>query len=64
MNGFNLLFLETRHIAAYEDIPLLTKHRDPFDRILLARALSENIPIISADTNFEFYLPQVQVIIN
>ncbi len=35
------------------------EHRDPFDRMLIAQAITENIPIISADTKFDLY-PEVQ----
>ncbi len=30
-------------------------HRDPFDRLLIAQALVEDIPIISSDTQFDVY---------
>ncbi len=30
-------------------------HRDPFDRILIAQALSENVPIVSNDRAFDPY---------
>ena len=30
-------------------------HRDPFDRQLIAQALSENIPIVTSDEAFERY---------
>lgn len=63
-DGFIILEIKTKHIAAYADIPLLPEHRDPFDRLLLATALSENIPIISADENFGYYQPQIQLIAN
>ena len=62
-DGFTLLDLKTAHIAAYAEIPLLPQHRDPFDRLLLATALCENIAIISADKNFAFYQPQIQLVI-
>jgi PIN domain nuclease of toxin-antitoxin system len=63
-DGIRLLAMRTRHIQAYNAVPLFAQHRDPFDRILLATALSENIPIISADTNFGLYIPLIQVIAN
>jgi PIN domain nuclease of toxin-antitoxin system len=63
-DGFGLLPLHIRHIHAYDEIPLFAQHRDPFDRILLATALSENIPILSADANFELYSPKVRVVPN
>ena len=30
-------------------------HRDPFDRLIIAQALVENLPIISVDGNFDTY---------
>ena len=30
-------------------------HRDPFDRLLIAQALVEDIPLISSDTQFDAY---------
>ena len=30
-------------------------HRDPFDRLLIAQALVENIPLISGDAQFDAY---------
>jgi PIN domain nuclease of toxin-antitoxin system len=63
-DGFILLELKTKHIAAYANIPLLAEHRDPFDRLLLATALSENMPIISADAKFVQYQSQIQLIAN
>jgi PIN domain nuclease of toxin-antitoxin system len=63
-DNFIILSLTTNHLEAYNAIPLLTNHRDPFDRLLLAIAMSENIPIISADTNFSYYREQVCLITN
>jgi PIN domain nuclease of toxin-antitoxin system len=63
-DGFYMLPLKIDHIAAYRAIPLIPEHRDPFDRILLATALSEQYPIISNDANFKLYSPQVQVVMN
>jgi PIN domain nuclease of toxin-antitoxin system len=30
-------------------------HKDPFDRLLVAQAMGENIPILSADAAFDPY---------
>ena len=30
-------------------------HRDPFDRLLIAQALVENVPLVSADSQFDAY---------
>ena len=63
-DGFIVLPLQVRHIEAYSKIPLFPEHRDPFDRLLLATAFSENIPIVSSDENFEHYKQHVQVFDN
>ena len=63
-DGFQLLSIQTSHLAAYDDIPLHSEHRDPFDRLILATALTENIPVVSADKNFKLYVPQIQLIEN
>ena len=61
-DGFILMEIKNEHFDGYEKIPLIDDHRDPFDRFLLATALSENFPIISADEKFQQYIPLVNVI--
>lgn len=46
-NGFTLLGLEFRHVARVGDLPF--HHRDPFDRVLVAQALQDDLAIVSAD---------------
>jgi len=46
-NGFGALDLSLRHALALADLPTL--HQDPFDRLLLAQAISERIPLVSRD---------------
>ena len=43
--------------VAYADVQagLPSHHRDPFDRLLVAQALVENVPIISADAILDQY---------
>jgi PIN domain nuclease of toxin-antitoxin system len=41
------------YAAAQIDLPL--HHRDPFDRMLIAQARVENVPLISGDPVFEQY---------
>ena len=52
-NGFYLLNVELRHAAKVEKLPF--HHRDPFDRLLIAQAMSENLTIVSADKVFAKY---------
>ena len=46
-NGLIPLPVTIEHTLYLEDLPF--HHRDPFDRLLVAQALAENIPILSAD---------------
>lgn len=63
-DDFNLLDLKAKQFDAYANIPLPANHHDPFDRLLSATTVSENIPAISADENFAQYPPQIQLIAN
>jgi PIN domain nuclease of toxin-antitoxin system len=52
-NGFEILPIEPRHTAAL--ISLTFHHKDPFDRMLIAQATVEGIPIVSVDSKFDPY---------
>ncbi len=45
--GFVELAVSARHSAAVEDLPKI--HGDPFDRMLVAQALSENMKLVTHD---------------
>jgi PIN domain nuclease of toxin-antitoxin system len=51
--GYRLAAIELRHTLAVEGLP--PHHRDPFDRLLVAQALTEGWPIVSQDTAFDAY---------
>ena len=52
-NEFHILHIEPKHTALLTTMPL--HHRDPFDRLLVAQALVEGIPIISNDPALDAY---------
>ncbi len=52
-NGFEILPIEPRHTAAL--ISLTFHHKDPFDRMLIAQATVEGIPIVSVDSKLDPY---------
>ncbi len=52
-NGFVVLPIEPRHTAVLTTLPF--HHRDPFDRLLVAQAMVEKIPILSNDPAFDAY---------
>jgi len=53
LNGFELLPIEMSHLAAVATLPF--HHRDPFDRLIIAQAMTEKIPIVSSDSTFATY---------
>jgi PIN domain nuclease of toxin-antitoxin system len=52
-NGFGILAVEPKHTAALTTLPY--HHRDPFDRLLVAQALVEQLPILSGDAALDAY---------
>jgi PIN domain nuclease of toxin-antitoxin system len=48
-----LLPISLEHTARLSVLPL--HHRDPFDRLLAAQAIVEQVPILSADVAFDAY---------
>ncbi len=51
--GFSILRLELDHVQALTTLPQY--HADPFDRGLIASALSENLTLITRDGMFDRY---------
>jgi PIN domain nuclease of toxin-antitoxin system len=58
-NGFEILPLDFIHILSLSELENF--HRDPFDRIIIAQALTENLTLISKDQNFNLY-PGVKLV--
>jgi PIN domain nuclease of toxin-antitoxin system len=52
-NGVGLLAIELKHLDALLTLPF--HHRDPFDRLLIAQAMVNQVPIVSADAAFDAY---------
>lgn len=48
-----ILDIEPQHLAALLRLP--SHHRDPFDRLIIAQAVTESLPIISVDPLFDSY---------
>lgn len=51
--GYRMLAISWTHAAGVEDLPW--HHRDPFDRLLIAQALSERCPVVTRDRAFRRY---------
>jgi PIN domain nuclease of toxin-antitoxin system len=52
-NGYTELAITSQHAVSVEGLPDI--HRDPFDRLLLAQALSEGITLVTADALLATY---------
>ena len=51
--GIETLPVTLAHVLAAESLPL--HHRDPFDRLLIAQAVSEEVPILTMDPQIRKY---------
>lgn len=52
-NDFSILPIEPKHTSLLTTLPL--HHKDPFDRLLAAQALVENLAVVSADKALDAY---------
>ena len=52
-NGFTIIPIKTTHLAVLETLPSI--HRDPFDRLLIATAIAEQMTLITIDENIVKY---------
>ena len=59
-NGFELLDINYKHIAKLDELPLI--HRDPFDRMLVAQTIHENLSLVTNDLEIMKY--NVKIITN
>jgi PIN domain nuclease of toxin-antitoxin system len=53
LNGIGILDIQMEHVAEVVRLPF--HHRDPFDRLLIAQAQVEAVPIVGADETFDAY---------
>lgn len=53
INGFQLLPVQFEHTTTLTTLEL--HHGDPFDRIIISQALTEDLTVISRDINFNEY---------
>jgi PIN domain nuclease of toxin-antitoxin system len=52
-NNFELLQIADEHLARVADLPF--HHKDPFDRLLVAQAMTEGCPLVSIDSMLDPY---------
>lgn len=52
-NNLELLPVALEHATTVETLPM--HHKDPFDRLLIAQAMIEDIPVVGVDDTFDLY---------
>ena len=53
--GAVLLPITLLHVREFAQLPYNLNHKDPFDRMLIAQALAEELPIVTSDARFTEY---------
>lgn len=53
VSNIGLLEINLDHIEVVASLPL--HHRDPFDRLIIAQSMAEQIPVLSVDVIFDAY---------
>jgi len=59
-NGYEQLLITPEHAFAVLDLP--RRHKDPFDRMLIAQARAERVTLLTADRRLAGYGPPVRLI--
>ncbi|PSF34920.1 PIN domain nuclease [Aphanothece hegewaldii CCALA 016] len=53
LNDFDLLDIQLKHLNTISTLPFY--HNDPFDRLIIAQSITDNLPILSRDSAFDAY---------
>jgi len=56
--GVEILYIQSHHLKTLSNLPLYPKHKDPNDRLIVAQAITDKIPVISSDRDFILYEKQ------
>lgn len=59
-NGYVELALTSDHALAVDLLPYL--HKDTFDRLLVAQALAEGMPLVTADAQLSAYPGDIRIV--
>jgi PIN domain nuclease of toxin-antitoxin system len=53
--GFHIANMTATETSTFADLPLMDNHKDPFDRMIIWQAITNNMGLISKDRLFEQY---------
>jgi PIN domain nuclease of toxin-antitoxin system len=54
--GVEIKHTANEHLRTLARLPLFPEHKDPTDRVIIAQAITEKIPMISSDRKFPMYI--------
>lgn len=57
-NDIRIVPVEERHLEKYAEMPMHEEHRDPNDRMIIAQAIVDKVPVISSDYKFGQYVEE------
>ncbi|HMR84925.1 MAG TPA: type II toxin-antitoxin system VapC family toxin [Niabella sp.] len=57
-----VLPISEKYLSEYDNVPLISTHKDPFDRLIIATAITEKMSIITVDEQFSNYKDMVTLI--
>ena len=59
--GIETVSVQNSHILYYQSLDVVENHKDPFDRYIIATAISEDLKILSSNKKFDLYQAIVRV---
>ncbi|RZT38413.1 type II toxin-antitoxin system VapC family toxin [Cupriavidus agavae] len=60
--GYRTLDINRFHIRTLDGLAMCPGHKDPFDRMLVAQALTEGMTLVTADAKMTAYRPTTRVV--
>lgn len=61
-NGFTWLDIKNEHMLAVATLPVFDDHRDPFDRLMVAQSLCEQLLLLTVDSKLARYGATVRIV--
>ena len=57
-NGIIINYVKKEHLLTFAQLEPVKGHSDPFDRMIIAQAITEKMPLISSDARMKYYRKQ------
>ncbi|GHU96830.1 twitching motility protein PilT [Bacteroidia bacterium] len=56
--NITIKYVKKEHLVTFSTLDRVENHNDPSDRLIIAQAITEKMPLISSDGKFEHYRKQ------